>query len=821
MKALKKTCFPMMLGSQKSDGSKGGAAAPYWEAYYESGPELTKESRQGCVWASEEEEEESIESEEPKPDEPKPKVVDEQKVAEAGEDGEPGAPGKPRAEGEIERLPNTDGFCLDYFCEKTRGIKPEHNDGWWQRIASYAACMGYDPVVAGAKLQLLWRKKNPTEIEKLMQVTVENFDPERAPLRHAIVGWLDSHDIDWEPRNMWQPPKKYHWMHEYKRFIIRKGPKLMSEIKRFLHETVSYIRDQKLFVTPFKHTFRRKGKPGKKDEVENNYGYDMDGSAPFAGTDDFEILVQPDVREYIGAVSGLLATARQRKGDENKDALVASLSELVERLKRCKDFEEAATLCEGTLELDPKRTRISKIIKRMQLDHEIERYERVEYLPFNKELDGETGNVGEECFNIFHGFPLTDYKPTEAVDVRTTQLWQLFTEGWSNGEIDTFDWLCKALSYKLKYPYLKTKRSMYLRSLQQGNGKSTFFVFLSRLFGRKSVLFLLDLSRLFCKFNHWQAGALWIAVDDLTTATEKQIKKCKSRITANDFPFEPKNGKPLTLKVFEEFIFTSNEKDIFTESKDRRQLFFTMGNKFLQDKEFFDQIYSELDDQNVMYAWYRHLMDKIDLTGFCPMSQDCDPAACILEKNMQKLHCAKQSHRFLVDFFGEEDFATQFLKIHDDQRRWCSGYDIQKLDGPSPKEGGGHWPVGTLRFAVKSKQLFAAYKGWMRENAPSRKSNVRNIKTFQSEMEEIGVVYKSKVGMWSGEIANTAALIYHEAVRDQFVEVYGVFPEGLADWVIADGNNWKEAKKVIEGTSGVVPFEDRMVNGMRAFGFKK
>ena len=87
-------------------------------------------------------------------------------------------------------------------------------------------------------------------------------------------------------------------------------------------------------------------------------------------------------------------------------------------------------------------------------------------------------------------------------------------------------------------------------------------------------------------------------------------------------------------------------------------------------------------------------------------------------------------------------------------------------------------------------------------------------------MEAIGVVYKSKVGMWSGEIANTAALIYLEAVRDKYVEVYGVFPEALANWVIADGNNWKEAKKVIEGKSGVVPFEDRMVNGMKAFGFK-
>ena len=186
---------------------------------------------------------------------------------------------------------------------------------------------------------------------------------------------------------------------------------------------------------------------------------------------------------------------------------------------------------------------------------------------------------------------------------------------------------------------------------------------------------------------------------------------------------------------------------------------------------------------------------------------------------MQKLHNAKQSHRFLSDFFGEEDFAIQFVKIHDDQKKWRSGYDIQQLAGPAKKAGGGSWSEGTLRFVVKSKQLFAAYKGWMRDNAPSRKSNVRNLKTFQTEMEELGVVYQKKVKLWSGEIANTAALIYLEAIRDKYVEVYGVFPEGLANWVIADGNNWKEAKKIINGTSGRVPFEDQMANGFKAFGF--
>ena len=89
---------------------------------------------------------------------------------------------------------------------------------------------------------------------------------------------------------------------------------------------------------------------------------------------------------------------------------------------------------------------------------------------------------------------------------------------------------------------------------------------------------------------------------------------------------------------------------------------------------------------------------------------------------MQKLHCAKQSHRFLADFFGEEDFAIQFIKIYDDQRRWRGGYDIQELAGPAKKVGGGHWPTGTLRFKIKSKQLFAAYKGWMRENAPAERA---------------------------------------------------------------------------------------------------
>ena len=143
------------------------------------------------------------------------------------------------------------------------------------------------------------------------------------------------------------------------------------------------------------------------------------------------------------------------------------------------------------------------IVLEMHKNVEIERYERMDFIPYNSRTSANPSH--EETFNTFPGFPLNDYTPTR----------QAFTEGWCDSDPEKADYMLYTLCWKANWPFLKTQRANYMRSETQGNGKSTFFAFLKKLFGQKSVLFLLNLGRMHCRFNSWQIGCLWLCTDDI------------------------------------------------------------------------------------------------------------------------------------------------------------------------------------------------------------------------------------------------------------------------------------------------------------------
>jgi hypothetical protein len=440
----------------------------------------------------------------------------------------------------------------------------------------------------------------------------------------------------------------------------------------------------------------------------------------------------------------------------------------------------------------------------------------MEFMPFNSALGSDPCH--QDCFNSFAGFPLNSYTPTKKVDPQKTLLWQLLVEGWCNSDKETVQYLCSDLAWKVRYPFLKTQRAKYLRSAAQGTGKSTFFKFLENLFGKKSVVFLLDLSRMHCRFNSWQSGALFLCVDDIAGATKAQIEKCKSRITSQRFQYEIKNGKTMTMANFEEYWFTTNAtRDIFVEPGDRRGIFLTVNDKFKYQPyalSFFDKVYRELEDQDVMHAFWKMFCDW-KLGSFDPKDTTCDPAVCVQEKDDAKLGCAKQSHLFIAAFFTEEEWPTMYRKFQDPAVLWRTNYDIQKLSGPAKKIAPmeGSYPAGTIRILVKHKQLYHLYKAWFKENCPGS-NRARNAATFWHEMTELGIRRIDRVEIWNKSKPRQVAAIYLEDVIEGFKNTYGPVPRELDRWVIAD-DTWKESKrKYITGDGTSYAFIEPMKAGI-------
>ena len=341
----------------------------------------------------------------------------------------------------------------------------------------------------------------------------------------------------------------------------------------------------------------------------------------------------------------------------------------------------------------------------------------------------------------------------------------------------------------------------------QGTGKTTWFQFLTGLFGQKLVIFLLDLSRMHCRFNSWQMGCLFLCCDDLTTATKVQIDKCKARISSTRYPYEVKNGKTMQAQNFEEYWFSSNNtRDIFVDAQDRRGVFLTCSNEFHQNKEFFDQIYSELDDRDVMKAFWELFTNWKPPAGFDAKSQKCDPIVCKTEKGAAKALCAKNAHKFVIDFFADEEFPTMYLKLgynnrDEDRTAWLKNYDIQVLANHAERDADRRWPAGTVRICIKAKHLYQVYKRWYADMCPGSKRGGRNADTFWSELSELGISKSSgRIQFNDGRNVRSVVLLYQEGVKEGFRRHYEtkVVPDIIEEWVTQSEETYTRVQKVIK-----------------------
>ena len=206
------------------------------------------------------------------------------------------------------------------------------------------------------------------------------------------------------------------------------------------------------------------------------------------------------------------------------------------------------------------------------------------------------------------------FKPTGAIKASEFNLWRGFAveprEGWQQirrllrhilkvicrRDKEKFKYLLRWLAWAVQNPDRQAGVVIVLKGRMQGTGKSTLGVVMLKIFGQHGAL-IDDSDRLLGRFNDWVEPVSCILAEEILWANDhKTADKLKSRVTADTFQIERKNGAIRQIPNRLHLMMTTNhDHAVGAGVGDRRFVVYDVADVHACDKNWFDPIYQDLD----------------------------------------------------------------------------------------------------------------------------------------------------------------------------------------------------------------------------------
>jgi hypothetical protein len=160
------------------------------------------------------------------------------------------------------------------------------------------------------------------------------------------------------------------------------------------------------------------------------------------------------------------------------------------------------------------------------------------------------------------------------------------------------------------------------------------------------------------------------------------------------------------------------------------------------NKKLFDKLYAELSDLDVGYAWFHFLLNR-HIGDFSPT----DPPP-IDGTREAKLKCMSTTHRFVMDFFAQDDFPDQ---LTDDM----SSVSMCKLENDI--------------IICGKKTLFRAYKKFCYDFYSGSKVQ---LNTFTDKLSEVGIVLAGRKRFRKYSTQLVCVTVSFDIVAEKYDELY-------------------------------------------------
>ena len=206
------------------------------------------------------------------------------------------------------------------------------------------------------------------------------------------------------------------------------------------------------------------------------------------------------------------------------------------------------------------------------------------------------------------------FKPTGAIKASEFNLWRGFAveprAGWQQlrrllqhilkvicrGDKAKFKYLLRWLAWAVRNPDQQAGVVIVLKSRKQGTGKSTLGVVMLKIFGQHGAL-IDDSDRLLGRFNDWVEPVSFILAEEILWAGDhKTADKLKSRVTADTFQIERKNGAIRQIPNKLHLMMTTNhDHAVSAGAGDRRNVVYDVSDEHACERAWFDPLYRDLE----------------------------------------------------------------------------------------------------------------------------------------------------------------------------------------------------------------------------------
>lgn len=267
-----------------------------------------------------------------------------------------------------------------------------------------------------------------------------------------------------------------------------------------------------------------------------------------------------------------------------------------------------------------------------------------------------------------------------------------------NNEQHIADYFIKWMAQMIQFPAVKSVCPTFIS--QEGAGKGTLLQIMRRLLGSKKILETTKPSRdVWGSFNGIMKNSFLVNLNELTAKeTTESEGVIKGLITDNALQINEKGVNQYEVKSYHRFIITTNkEEPIKTRKGDRRNFIIRCSDELCGKKDYFDNMYSLINDDDVMATFYKYLLDMPQMDMFnlldIPQTQyqsdlnelSIDPILLYITDFTQENYYYRNDNNEPI----KEVFSN---KVYKDFIKWCKSRNIP-------------YDVSAIKFGVRLKRL--------------------------------------------------------------------------------------------------------------------
>lgn len=179
-----------------------------------------------------------------------------------------------------------------------------------------------------------------------------------------------------------------------------------------------------------------------------------------------------------------------------------------------------------------------------------------------------------------------------------------------NNDKNVADYFCLWIAQMIQFPSVKSNCPVFIS--KEGAGKGSLLKLFTKMLGARKVFESTNPSRdVWGDFNGNMSNTFLVNLNEISKAdTMKAEGYLKALITDDTIVINNKGVNSYPIKSYHRFIITTNNDECITTTyDDRRKLIIRSSDELCGNKEYFNNLYSLLDDIDVIKSCYEYFKD--------------------------------------------------------------------------------------------------------------------------------------------------------------------------------------------------------------------